>query len=485
MKKFLKAVVITTVLSIITRILGFLLKIYISREIGAEALGFYQISLSAFFLLCSLVTSGLPLIISRKIAKNKQQEGKVVGAGLIICCSIALLVIAIILMFPSLFTSLWNQQKSITCLYVLLPAVLFTAIYVPFRGSLWGKKEFFYLGFIELIEQLVRFICCIIIFNIVLNFSGEVKASVTYTIACLASSIIAIIIFFKQGGSVQFKKGQIFPLIKESTPIAIVRIGTSMVTMLISIILPAMLAKTGVGLSTAVAEFGVVTGMVLPLLTIPGTLIGSIAVALLPELSGSNEEEIKNQINKSLSYSIIISLVLFPVFLVLGDNIGIWLYDNKLAGELLKIGSLLLLPLGVSQITSSILNSICKEKIGLLISAISSLCLIGSVVFLPKYLGIYSLVVGFCAMSIVSSILNLIAIKKYLTREPLKVLIKNLIMCIPACLFAQFVSGICVKTVQNTLLSIVIPSSISLGSLFILLITFNMIDFRMFLPKKS
>ena len=143
MKKFFKAVLITTILGIITKILSFVLKIYISREIGAEALGFYQISLSAFFLLCSLVTSGLPLIISRKVAKNKDSENKVVGAGLIIALIITAIVVTVVLCFPNLFSKIWGQNQSLNCLYILLPAVLFTAIYVPFRGSLWGKKRFF------------------------------------------------------------------------------------------------------------------------------------------------------------------------------------------------------------------------------------------------------------------------------------------------------------------------------------------------------
>ena len=485
MKKFFKAVLITTILGIITKILSFVLKIYISREIGAEALGFYQISLSAFFLLCSLVTSGLPLIISRKVAKNKDSENKVVGAGLIIALIITAIVVTVVLCFPNLFSKIWGQNQSLNCLYILLPAVLFTAIYVPFRGSLWGKKRFFELGMIELIEQIARFVFCIIIFNIMLTINGETKTAITYTLACLISTIIAIIIYFKQGGKIKLDPTQIRPLIKESVPIATVRIGTSVVSMLISVILPAMLTKTGIPLNTAVAEFGVVAGMAFPLLSIPGIIIGSISVALLPEISSGNEEQIKTQINSSISYSIMISLILLPIFAVIGDKIGIWLYNNELSGRLLQIGSILLLPLGVSQITSSILNALGKERNGLIIQACSAIILIVSVIFLPKYIGIYSLVVGFFVMNILTSILNLVAIKKYLTKEPLVILVKNLLMCIPASLFALFIDGICNSATLDNLLSIMLSSSVSVGSLVILLLTFNMIDINAFLPQKK
>ena len=483
MKKFLKAVIITTLLGVATRILGFLLKIYISRKIGAEALGFYQISLSAFFLLCSLVTSGIPLVISRKIARDNHDEGKILGAGLIVCTTITAIVVLSIIFFPTLFSSLWGQKQSLNCLYVLLPAVFFTANYVPFRGSFWGRKNFFSLGFVELLEQVIRFICCIVIFSLVINISGEIKASLTYTIACGVSSIIAIIIFFKQGGHLNISLKGVPNLVKESTPIAIVRIGTSLVSMLISVMFPASLAIAGASLTTAVSEYGIITGMVFPLLTIPGTIIGSISVALLPELSTPDQNIIKSQVNKSISYSIIISLILFPIFLILGKDIGIWLFGNELAGRLLTIGSTLLLPLGLSQITSSILNALNKEKTGLVINLISSIILIACVIFLPKYCGLYALLIGFAGMSTIQTLLNLIAIRKYLTAEPFKILIKNLVMCVPACLFALFVDGICTKTINSTVLSIVLSSSVSVSSLIILLLTFNMIDLSAFVPK--
>lgn len=485
MKRIFKAVLITTMLGVLTKLLSFLLKIYISRKIGATAIGFYQISLSAFFLLCSLVTSGLPLIISRRVAKDFHSEAKTVGAGLIISLSVTTLVIVFVLCFPRLFSSLWGQTQSLNCLYILLPAVLFTAIYVPIRGSLWGKRHFFELGMVELIEQIAKLLLCVILFNILLYANGESLTALIYTIACIISTIIALIFYFKGGGKIKPNAGLIKPILKESIPIAVVRIGTSMVAMLISVIMPAMLTRFGSTLNDAVAEFGVAVGMTFPLLSIPGIIIGSIAVALLPEISSGNADEVKRQINSSLSYSIMVSLILFPIFFILGDKIGIWLYGNALSGKLLSVGSFLLLPLGVSQITSSILNALGKERHGLLIQSIGAIILIISIIVLPKYCGIYSLLYGFFAMNVVTCILNLLVIKNYLCYKPLSILIKNLIMCIPACLFALFVNGICTSTTMSNLLSIIASSSVSVGSLIIMLITFNMVDLNQFFQKKT
>ena len=484
MKRLVKAVIITTILSIATKAISFLLKIYISRVIGAEALGYYQISLSAFSLLVTLVTSGLPLVISRKIAKDKSHEAEIVGAGLIVCVSISVLCTLVVILFPNLFVKIWGQNRSLFALYLLLPSIVFSAIYVPFRGAIWGNSQFFTLGLIELIEQLVRVIACIILFNISCSLAGENLTAITYSIACTISTIIAVIIYFKNKGKIKLNIKQALPLVKESSPLAVLRIGTSLVTMFISVIVPLELVKSGLTSNMAVSEFGIVSGMVLPLLTIPGTIIGSISVAILPEISSGSEKIIKRQINKAISYSIILSLFLFPIYFNLGTEVGIILYNNNTAGEILKWSSFIMFPLGLSQILLSILNALGKEKLTLLISIISSVFLIFSIIFLPKFIGIYSLVLGFCVMSIINCILSLIFIKKYLESEPLKMFISMAIFCIPACLFAKNIYGICNYLNCNIILSVGLSSSFAILALGTLLLTFKLVDLKSFLPQK-
>ena len=79
MKSLFKTVFIIIFFTALTRLAGFLFRIYLSRTIGSEALGIYQISFSVFMVLLTIIASGLPLIISRLTAKsiaknNKQTE---------------------------------------------------------------------------------------------------------------------------------------------------------------------------------------------------------------------------------------------------------------------------------------------------------------------------------------------------------------------------------------------------------------------------
>ncbi|HBB44533.1 MAG TPA: hypothetical protein DCZ34_00200, partial [Clostridiales bacterium] len=57
-KKLVKSVFIITLFSILLKVFGFFMRIVLSRELGAEALGLYQIALSFFYVLLTIVSSG-------------------------------------------------------------------------------------------------------------------------------------------------------------------------------------------------------------------------------------------------------------------------------------------------------------------------------------------------------------------------------------------------------------------------------------------
>ena len=59
-----KSFSIVTGFAVVTRLLSFLFKIWMSRALGAEAVGVYQIAFSVLLLLFSF-TAGAPTVLSR------------------------------------------------------------------------------------------------------------------------------------------------------------------------------------------------------------------------------------------------------------------------------------------------------------------------------------------------------------------------------------------------------------------------------------
>ena len=430
MKGLFKATLIVTIFSVLTRAMGFVLRIILSRVLGAEILGYYQVAMSVFGVLLTLVASGLPLVVSRTVAYKKQVQDDrgahaSVTAGLIVTLAISIIVSAVLYIFPNILTKIFNNNITTGIVLYSLPAIIASAIYCVLRSALWGERRFFAMSFTEFFEQVVRIILCFILFapGVMPWLSLGEKASLSLSISCVMSCLLVIIIYFALKDRLANPRGTFKPLLKSSTPITVVRSASSVVTSLIALIIPARLMLYGFTESQAMAEFGMVMGMAFPLIMIPGTLISSLAVALVPEISSktSNIDDksstrdfdgLKSHVNLAINVSLAISMIFVPAFLVLGTPICEILFGSSGAGVYVSRAAIIMIPMGISQITSSLLNSMGLEMKSLINYVISAIALFLCIFFLPKYLGTNALIVGMGSLSTISAVLNLRMLKK-------------------------------------------------------------------------
>lgn len=500
MGKLFKAVAFVTIFSVLTRALGFLLRIYMSRVLGAEILGTYQIAMSIFGVILTLVASGLPTIVSRQVANLRgngqtSKSFKVVSAGLVVAVVVSSVVCLFIYLFPGILNIILTNQQSTRLVLLLLPGVVASSVYTILRGSLWGQKKFFAISFAEFFEQAVRMIILFILISLPLKLGLGERAALSLSLACVVSSILVVIMYFGFGGKLCSPKGSFKPLLKTSTPITAVRTASTLVSSAIAIIIPARLMLYGYTASEAMAQFGIMMGMTFPLLMIPGTFIGSIAVAIVPEISEQTTNidkqikdplALKNQINLSISLSIIISCLMLPAYLVLGKPLGEFLFNNQTAGVYITQSAFLMVPLGINQITGSILNAIGLEIKSLKNYAIGAIVLFACIFFLPKYIGVWAVILGMTGLSLTTSTLNLIMLskRKMLSSKIFKVLLTMLGLCIPAIMLGKFSFNL-LFAVLPRFFALFIGGLTTEGALILLILCTNIANVKSFIFKKQ
>ncbi len=501
MNKFFKAMFCVTFFSVVTRAMGFLLKIYLSRTMPSEMLGSYQVAMSIFAVLMTFVSSGIPVVLSRNVSyyhgqNDKKAIGSIVSSGLILTGIISISVSLLIFLFPNLLSRLFTQGASTEMLLILLPALIFSSIYEVLRGALWGEKQFFAISFTEFIEQLVRIIIIVILFETpIINMSLTNKTALSLSLACIVSSIIVGIIYIKRGGKLYSPQQEFKALVKTSTPITAVRTASSIVSSIIAIIIPIKLMDFGYSSTEALSQFGIITGMTFPLIMIPSTLIGSLAVTIIPSISEQskdidsgkveNFDILKNKINFSLRTAIVFSSLLMPLFIALGIPICKFVFKNQTAGIYLSAAAIIMLPMGISQISSSVLNAIGLELKSLKNYIISASLLIISIFFLPKYIGTYSLLLGYFLMSVSSSVLNIsmLAKRRLINFSFLKTITYMLLITIISALLGYFVFSLMQRFF---IISLFLSATLVMISTVLLILAFNVANFKMiFLRKKS
>ena len=429
------------------------MRIIVSRELGAEALGVYQISQSFFYVLVTVVASGLPATISHlsaryKVTDDKDAEGGAVASSLIIGIAVSVVLEILLFCFKNVIINA-TTKESWTIILCLSPSIFITAIYGSFRGALWGRQKHVQNCISEIGEQGTR----LLLFMIMLTTApspiiGAIRASMCYTISCVVSMCFTIFFYFKGGSKLKSPKNSFKKVLKSSLPITLLHLISSLLQPIISIIIPYELQCAGYTETQAIGLFGIVSGMTLPLLTLPDTLIGSYSTALMPEISKSivtkDKKELENQIKSAITFTLFICFCFVPVYIGAGENIGSFLFNNTTSGYLLARASFVMVPMGLNNITQGILNSLDMESKSFKNYILGSIFMILSIIFLPRYLGVNALIIGLGLSISISSFFNIRMISKYLGVKTLilKPLFLMALFAVPSSMLGNFVSGI-------------------------------------------
>lgn len=452
-----KSAAIVTIFSTIEKLMSFFYRVVLSRVIGAEGIGIYQICLSVFAVFLTAASSGIPITVSRLIAKSNtvndiKGKNAAVTAG-VVGTLIFTVPMAVILFFGrNALSFLFTDDRCMSIFIILLPGLILTSVYAVMRGSFWGNKQFIPYSVIELLEDAVMVILgCILVYNVADPVLGARRATIAVAVSYAFSFCVSLFWYFRKGGRFVNPKRQLKPLFSSSMPITAMRTSTSLLNSAVAVLLPLLLMKAyGLNNSEAISLYGVAIGMSLPILFIPSSLIGSISVVVAPELSENfyrkKTEQVKFDVEKSIKAAVFIATLLVPILFVLGDEIGEFLYSNQLSGEIVQRCSFILIPMCICMITTTILNSMNREKRTLIHFLIGAVLMILSIVFLTKYVGVYSYMIGLAASYVVTCILNLILLKKTCGGlKYVKYTAHAIIVTVSACVFGMLLDGIISK----------------------------------------
>ncbi len=483
-----QTVVSVTAFSCAERFLGFLYRIFLSRSLGSEGLGLYQISLSVLGLFMTVTSSGIPITVSRIMIKYKS-EGKenkissVVTAGVLTAIALCVPLVLLVLSKSGLLNILFSDERCLTVLGVMIPGLIFTSVYAVIRGTFWGNKQFMPYSVIEFLEEAVMLIAGIILVNTAVDLQdGVVKAGYAVLISYLFSFTVSMAVFFIKGGRLKSPKGELRPLLRSATPITAMKTSTSLINTLIAVLLPARLVYYGISSSTAVSQFGKVFGMAFPLIFMPSTIIGSLALVLVPELSSNYYSKrfttLKNNVEKAIKFACVIACLIIPVFLSMGREIGEFIYKDETAGSYVVKGALTMLPMSLAMISTSMLNSLNKEKQTLLSYFCGASVMLVCIYFLPSVIGIDALTVGMFCNFLITAIINVVLLYKTcpIKIKVLKPIILALLSVIPSALFGIFLKGILKNLLSVWLLAIICSALIFLFAL-AFLAAFGLLDF--------
>ena len=344
-----------TFTGLLNQLLGFVYRIFLSRLIGAEVMGLYQLIMPVYSVLLSVTAVGLTAAVSNLTSEYKALgNGKAAGQALRRCLCLlvvllALPALAVVALSDPISVRLLGDARTRLGLVLLLPCILLTGVENLHKHAFYGAGMIRPPAYTELLEQLVR-TCAVLgllVFFLPQNPERTVGLIVMGMVICEVCSACTLTLLHRryrrrlEGGQGAGEERRTLDrrIAHIALPIAATALLGNLMGSVCAIIIPQKLVHSGMEVSLAISSFGVMFGMSIPLLTLPTAFIAALGLVLVPRLAESTalgrREEVHRRISKAMLGTSILILPAMAFLAVLGPTLGAALFQEPTVGRYL------------------------------------------------------------------------------------------------------------------------------------------------------
>lgn len=377
-KSFVKNAGILAVSVIIAKVLGAVYRIPLTGIIGAEGMGLYQFVYPVFALLLTLSSGAVPnaisITVSEKVASGDEDGAKEAFSVAMTVCVIVGLAGTVLITAIAYPISLLQSADAFIGYLAIAPAILIVTLISGFRGWFMGHNNLVPSSISQTTEGTVKLGVGLWLTTYLIKY-GVKYAVAGALFGVVASEAVTLIImaaafFIKDKKFVRVKLRQEKDTLKRIGKLALPLIACGMilpVSQFIDSLLIVNLLKWG-NSATPIAEYGLWSGVVTPLINLPVMVCITLGIAVTPQMvEGRQKRDVEYVLEKAntankLTFLLGVPFVFFYFFMAQGI---IGLLFPSLGAErtadavtLLQISSLSVLGLSIFQIYSAMLQGL-------------------------------------------------------------------------------------------------------------------------------
>ena len=301
-KLFIKGTLLLTFAGLLSRLMGFFYRIFLSHTIGAHGLGIFQLILPLQILIMSICASGIQTAISRltaaeKVSKNPSRHISdyfVVGTVFSVVFSL------VFSWFLYSYADFWavqilKESQTSSLIRILSLSIPLSTLHTCISSYYLGRKQAGFPAGVQLLEQLFRTGGCYILYLICASQGRNITPAIAVggnLIGEIASSFIslfAVSMHFKVTHynirNIRRPLSVLRKLLHISVPLTMNKILLTLLGSIEVILIPARLQMSGFTPKDSLSVYGIFTGMALPLILFPATLTNSAATMLIPSIT--------------------------------------------------------------------------------------------------------------------------------------------------------------------------------------------------------
>ncbi len=422
-----KQALVLTLANAYTRALGFALRLVTARMMGAEALGVMELASSATMLAITPVTAGVPTAMSRLTALPDADDRAVLRAGLSLVKRLCVWLVPGLLLFAPALAWVLGDLRTLPSIWVSVPLIGLLGVCAVYSGWFYGKDRAGVPALSECAEQTVRCLLAFVLLGIFANRSVSVTAALP-GVAEVAAGITVWFLFSKQGPRLSGQSADPAlrrEIVRLTGPTTAARLCQTALRALNAVLLPVCLRRSGLSAAAATAQFGLLNGMAMPLLMLPGIVTGAICMVATPAVSRQEGqgERLRRTMRQLLGSATAVGLTAACGIYLLAGFFSTFLYHEPALAPLLRLMAPISLLMAIQQVQFGLITGLGVQNKALTGTVLASFLSLGVTAILCPMPGVrlYGAAIASLCGTLMRVVWNAFVLRFARERQPLSV----------------------------------------------------------------
>ena len=357
-----KQTAVTAACNIGIRGMGFVLRLMTARLLGPEAVGVMELAGQAHMLALTPAAAGLPTAVSRMTAQREDKEAVLLAARWM-ALRLGLLMGGVLLIFAPLIARWMGDERILPSLILFSPCVLLIGLSGVYRGYSLGRGNAWPPAFCEMTEQVMRLALVLVLGTLIPRLTVAWRAAVPAFATVMGEGMGLLVIALWLRPHKRERAPVQKQLFRQSLPITLNRLSHTLLRTLCSVLIPLRLCAAGLSQAEAISRMGMLNGMVMPMIFLPGIFSGALGTVSTPAVAGCTScDRQKRMTVRLLITAAAVGCACAGVLYGFAFRIGERLYGLPEVGQLLQVMSPLAAFLPVQQVLSGIMAGLGQQR---------------------------------------------------------------------------------------------------------------------------
>ena len=424
--KFIYNGLILTVAAIIMRTVSVSFNAYITARVGAEGIGLFTLTLSIYGFAVTFATSGVNLastrLIAEAMARDDERGAKKSLRACLLYSAIFGSAASLCLFFGAEFIgkTLLSDIRTIPSLRLLSLSLVPISLSSSLNGYFTAVRRVSKNAACQLFEQAVKITVTAYALSLFL------PKGITYSCMALVgggaisefASFFFLLAEYIADRHIHGKKSIGEPrekmknralaknLLGISIPVAFSAYVRSALVTVEHILIPKTLSDSGASKESALASYGRLHSMALPIVLYPMAALSAFAGLLIPEFAektaAKDEKAVSDMAENAIHYTLLFSMGCAGVLAVFGSSLGSLIYNSREAGVYITLLAPVVPIMYLDHITDAMLKGIGKQVYSMAVNISDSLLSILLVLLILPRMG----AVGYVLVIIIAEVFN-------------------------------------------------------------------------------